>query len=935
MYNMFWDYAHLMDECITTYSPNNIKKVLLLFKKKGVKFYFWANIVNAQKPIEWFIPLYEKGYFNPINNPKPIKLENKADSYIISTWPVLPFIEAVSKENSNNPKKEVTSVLVNIVDSIIDYKVETKDINDRTIWFILKIISLLPLGTITEKHIEYTRYALLNPWDTTLIPNEIGRSLIPRLIKHRDSDLLLKLLDIILDYKKPSENNYMNYDYLMNEYWLDEAMTNNVKSISELCGFKAVDICLTKIRNIYKENPDEFRYLADLKQGQYDSYRYKIVQYTCELIDIINPDNIRNEIEALINDDNPLLKRIAFYAIKEHYKELKHIFWGMCENPLENEDTEREVFLLIKKNIDQLDDNQIQTILDWIKSLKSKELNEEFKHDEEKYNGRIKRDWLSALTPTKNTSVLQYDEELKAISPEDPHHQFLHYWTSFFAGMPSSPISKEFFSDSQLNDIIQKINEIDDTIDSLKKRALILQLRQSIIEQSDKYFTDYMPLLKLKYEYITEVINASIELWRTKKQVNIANVFNFIDHLIGENGILNKTGVVNDDNSKDTIIYSIASLISRGTKNDDTPFEDSLLPMAEKILLKIYIKTNSSIPLGSQIRTYYNLTNSTKMEILASLIHLSLRYARDEKNDENHRWHPDIKDLFSDIVNEGEEYLDSDIIFGQYIPNIFWLDLSWLQDNLNNILPMENSDKWRASFAGYITHNYNVYKQTFLLLKQHGHYNRAIKDGFNDDEHVNGALLQHVLLAYSEGWDDIKQKGSLINSLIENKNVKQLHAFIDIVWRSKGHIDKKKVIVLWNKISKKLKKETSAEYVNIRANLASWIVYVDNIGSGTLFNNIMFSAKHYNQYTYHGEFIKALKRLVQKEPLAVSKIYIKIIKHGNYPDFREEDVIEVVRTLYLKKQRKAADYICNKYGENGKYFLRNTYMKNQPKREKT
>ena len=64
-----------------------------------------------------------------------------------------------------------------------------------------------------------------------------------------------------------------------------------------------------------------------------------------------------------------------------------------------------------------------------------------------------------------------------------------------------------------------------------------------------------------------------------------------------------------------------------------------------------------------------------------------------------------------------------------------------------------------------------------------------------------------------------------------------------------------------------------------------------------------------------------------KTPKKVGEIYLEMLKAGIYPYYEQEQIINIVRSLYENKEKEIADKICNLYGEKGYLFLKDIYKK--------
>ena len=72
-------------------------------------------------------------------------------------------------------------------------------------------------------------------------------------------------------------------------------------------------------------------------------------------------------------------------------------------------------------------------------------------------------------------------------------------------------------------------------------------------------------------------------------------------------------------------------------------------------------------------------------------------------------------------------------------------------------------------------------------------------------------------------------------------------------------------------------------------------------------------------------FIEYLLKHASETPAKVGEIYLEMLNADIYPDYKKEDIQEIVRLLYDKNEKESADRICNLYGAKGFDFLKDIY----------
>lgn len=224
-----------------------------------------------------------------------------------------------------------------------------------------------------------------------------------------------------------------------------------------------------------------------------------------------------------------------------------------------------------------------------------------------------------------------------------------------------------------------------------------------------------------------------------------------------------------------------------------------------------------------------------------------------------------------------------------------------------------------------------VYNNLYSLLKENGHYNKALNTRFTDN-YVTRALVAHICLGYMEDWEKLDDKTSLIRKLIEVENADQLGEIVHFFWARRDKLTnqmKGKVKPIWGALFDQLiENKENLEYQRIISRLLTWLALVDEIDDQIL-EYLKTSVRYIKSKTDELFFIEDLLKHASTEPAEVSEIYLEMLDAGMYPEFKKEQIQQIIQTLYDQGQKEAADKICNRYGEAGFVFLRATYQKNQ------
>lgn len=937
MEDKFYDIAFKIDELIKEYSFVNLEKIESYLQHKGIYEHFFKELSKTINPFPWLKPLKEKGYFKPENNPEPQEVPDQPGYYRTPHWSVLDYLEKVANENMEEPSNEITDTLIEIVNAVIDYKDDKEERIDNfsTDWMILKIISTFPVEKIKIQHVEFIRDALKSKWNTTLVAGGIGKTILPKLVKSKAKELVIKLLDIMLDYQKEENEFHEKYKSIMDDYWLNKALNKYKTEISELCGIEAAEIALEKIKEIIQLDDSHFNYIwiptiEDHSQNSLaDKYECILLRFVRDIFELSEPDKVREKIEILLKEEHSILKRLAVHTIKHHYKDLNDLFWKWNGNPLNEKGLKHELYELLKNNCASFNGEQMEQVLEWIES-KDYYISEEIKDDEEKKNDILayrKREWLSALLESNNKKVIEKNKEYEKINLTKIEHPGFDSWTESMRGNVS-PIEQADLIAKSNEEIVNFINQFKEE-KGWKKQSrdgLADTLRSCVLTKPDKFSSDLMPFLKISRMYQNSILNSLGEAWRTNKNFKWDGIFEFVLEIIGKDEFWKEEYQKEQDNYRDWIVSNIAELIEEGTRNDKHAFGPKHLPKAEEILLILAQKTKSELSKINDLIS--SVLNSTKGKVFSAMVNYSLRYARLHKKNEEKRWVESIqRDFEKRFGREFESSPEFLVILGQYLPNLDYLDKKWVADNINKIFPKNNDVQWEAVFTGHIFYSNRVYKELYDLLKNNGHYVKALETDFKD-EHAKERLTQHICVGYIEDWEKIEDKNSLISKLIESKDASTLSEIVSFFRMQRDSNNEKiktKIKPLW-----KVLFEISTQYIEkpeyqqVVSGLTNWLSLIDEIDDEIL-KWLKLSTKYLKVEHNAPSFIEYLLKHASKSPEKVSELYLEMLNNEIYPYYEEETIKGIVKKLYEKNQIEAADKICNMYGEKGYDFLWKSY----------
>jgi len=881
-----------------------------LLELEARRSYFFRNL----SWLKWLKPLKERGYFNPQKNPSPEEAPGQPGYYRIPVWNALDYLEFAAKKNGENPQAEITNLIIETIDSIADFRNDKGERieNFRTDWVLIKIICNLPHETIESKHIEFIRTALRTKWEKTLISAEITDRLFPKLLRDQAKNIIVKLLDVILEYEPVKGRPLDRYLPLMEEYWLDGCLRKHKTEVAKLCAIEAAQVGLNKIKTLIKDDKHRFNYaivpsIEDSSQTHFpENYEYKLVRFVRDMYESADASRVRGNVGSLMKEEHPIFRRIAIHLINHYYKDLSDIFWSWKGNPLDEYQLKHELYELLKANCTSFTENQIEQILEWVES-KEYHIPQEITNIEEieRILAYKKKEWISSLLATKDEKVNLAYNKYQDMNPDEIVHPGFDSWIGVTTG--PSEIGTEAFLGKTNAEIAQYLNTLEKGSGGRFFQVESTRVLTAYVSTNSEQFSKGLdPFKDVHRMYQYSLLLGLREAWASGKNFPLEDVFSFMSYIVDSEEFWEKQAT-GEENYRDWIVVELARFIEDGTKDDKHAFEAKFLPQAEKILLILAEKTKSDLAETGDLITA--ALNSPKGCIFLAMINYSLRIARLSGKDQVTRWATSIKSDFDKRLNrQVEPALEFSTILGEYLAHLYYLDEKWVTDNINRIFPKDNDVHWKVAFTGYLIYSRRVHKELYLLLRENGHYAKAIEIDFADRQATEG-LAGHICIGYIEEWESLSDKTSLICRLIEQGNIDQLSEVIHLFWRFREKLDDKikpKIKPLWGTLIGRLSQnKANPVYQRALSNLSTWLSLIDKIDD-QISEYLKVSAP-YIQKTDEYFLIEYLLRHVSDEPAKVSEIYIEMLNAGVYPDIKQENIKEIVGILYDQGQRESAE----------------------------
>lgn len=940
--DFYQDVEHI-DRILARATPTPLERKTILdvyMRKESYRAYIFRNLRNA----DWLKHLYLNRCFQKYPNPRPVEVPHQTGYYTIPHWDALYYLEWVALQVGEQTDEEISSTLMKIVRSVSDFRDENDERIDNygTDWVFVKIMAALPIEFLEVQDMDRIGVYLRSKWRASgLVGSEIGKSLLPKLLNEEATPLATRLLTIVIDYDIREREGRKELVPLMDEYWFNELMENNKAAIRALFPLRAAGIVLDKIDQIVSTDNRQFNAVQILAVEAHHQnpfatgYQNILVRAARDFLDSApdkEPQKTQVLLQHLLGREHPIFPRIALHVISTHWPKYSALFWPLLKSELlTNVSLGHELYQLLKNNQAHFSPRELDEIIDWIETREYWSPKDGFKDEQQERTTRAyqKLEWLTALKESNYQKAIDKYEEYLALAGQEPEHPGFPVWMGEVQVGSISPI--------EVADLLQKDNKeiakyLLDYRDEGKRygkpsrEGLADAFKAAVTNDPQKFSADLSLFLELPPYYLFYLLWAFKDAWDAKRDFDWQAVLSFCLDLVQTHEFW--IGPSKKDRFyPGSLVSRVADLIEVGTKDDSHAFSPSLLPLAEELLLILMEKAESVLSQGPNLVTA--VLNSPKGRVFAATINYSLRYARLRRDEEpSARWAPAIKEEFTRRLDRSfDPSIEFSVTLGEYLANLAYLDRNWLLTHINEIFPKDNEIHWRAAMTGYFWLG-RLYRDLYEILRGKGHYAKALATDF-EDPHVRERVIQRLTIAYLWGVEELADPESLFTRLVTAWNPDDLGKIVSYLWMQRDALStdqRTTVLSLWRYLFAHYhdRGELDDDEANLVSDLSKFAVYLDTIDPESL-RWLLFSAPYVERTHNTWFFVECLDRLVSVSPHEVGLIYIEMLENGIYPDYDQAHITHTVEALYTEGEKGLADRICNLYGSERYYFLKDIY----------
>lgn len=925
------------------------------FTDESKKNHFYEKLKNKN----WFMPMYEKGFFNAGTIEK--------DKH----WQCLTYLIFVSEEiKQNNFSPENSKHLIDIIFKLTNSNNYNDYSNDIRLWyFLFKILSNLP-----KTYLESDFLVIFPKFFTSKDSTLTGKGAIEFVESYfledgisEDGKLIITEI-LMYSFDLTNDKNYRHSIPSNEDSIYPKVESYLLKDLSE-----SIDFC----QKISSTCPNSLLYYITDKLEIYliNHYHEGIFRNSIffdknrtssdETIDVIYTDFLKKTISHISLIDfkrhreisetflslrykHYYIRRLSFYVISLNWENTKDLFLNLVENNDENHcfsnwENNEDLYFLLEKVSELLNIEECEYIE---KIINCGSQNESFYHNS---LDDFKLYWLSALknnkyfAPKFEKLSLKLNRSYESLKPKN--QQFIS-WGS------SSPLSKKELTNINPSELAKLLINFDppNGFKVPTSDGLASVLEDFFSENPDLFTDNFQNYLNIQFIYSTKIIYGLTKSLETNKKINWENTLLFINHYIQQDSFKrDELKLLNDNRSYDKFSFIIAScrLISKGN-NSDSSYDNCLHPIVEKIFKEclLYITKKSEEDLNTkQLGSLMTLYNSNNGVILTNYFYFVLRKAdlNSHKKNELSRWESSEKEFFSKLNDNN--CLDFFMLLAHCKSNFLYIDYKWTMEKITSI-PSKDIEVVKSFFNINILSSdpsmpdYDIFKNV---------YKTAINENWKfDNPGVSNSLERHIGIFYLFGYDNF-EKDSIIETFFKSTRIENIGKLIHFYsFYVKPHVDtlklteqqiiKNRIIVLWKKCYEvliKIRTEDSKIEISGLINLIQYIDKIDDKNFNLIHKTALIAVRHWELDT----LLKHLNRLKNKIKSTKNANYIvRILNDTIFLDiyyFRDDkdDLFEIIEYLFelnIESIKVQVNKICNNLAKKGLHFSTPLYEKYNP-----
>jgi hypothetical protein len=797
----FYDKAIIIDRLInlSQITKKDIDELSSFLDDESVRNYFYHNLKN----VKWFPHLKKMREFS-----KTPVMQTKDGNSWLPDWPVVEYLTAVAKEIPNEVVEVVKSV--------------TTD-NSRVIWKFALLGKELPpeytaqLVPLVEKWLEL-KYRVSTNFDIEIL------EWIKHLVNGEQVQPALELFRVLTKPQK-LEKAYLGQGQsvdkirpdaisVLDQYSFKELIEKYLPCLINIKPFEVSSILqdsLSKAIDIERMESPKHDLSAlwrpaieDSDQNwRFDDFKDLLAEASRDTLQacVSKEQNKSSElIKSYLGKEYSIFRRLALHTIRTNL----NIFFELGKDLVLKEDNlldteiNHEYLLLLQAIFGKLSISERKQLIEYIfaKPYYDEDAQVDIQESQKKYWIVSK---LSVIEKELDSETKRtYEQFVKETGPSaHPTYPFYH---ESFRG-EESPKTKQELSEMTPDEVFSFLRDFkpQGTFRGPTLNGLARTLQEDIKSRLEEYIKHAESLDSVKPIYIVSFLNALIELKNTIKKSDWGNLLGLLSRLAQKSKQQSKNNPdEEDDYNYDSVRRRVVDFIGdaiKGDKEKRIPYQ-----FKKEVWQIIGLLCEDPEPTeeyedkygGSNMNPPTLALNTIRGKAMIALVDYALWIAEEKVNEKGYSrgdnlFDPEVQELLDKKLDKIKEISPAvHSVYGTYLPNLCYLNLNWVKNNLSRIFP-EDMKYWKAAWGSYVSFT-GVYSDVYSMLNTE--YKKAINllpenkvfykgMGHSPEE----ALAEHLSVAYLNNLSGLN-KEDLIYQYFEKANDHQRSSAVRFI----GHI---------------------------------------------------------------------------------------------------------------------------------------------------
>ncbi len=759
--------------------------------------YFFSKLDDPS----WIDPLRKQGLLSSPPNLVPDKNGNLRGTHV---WPQVDYLKRMAKKDDRVVQEQVLEIML--------------EVGDANNYFIHRHFAeaalAMPPDLAAKWAVHETQWLHANNPTYSILEDDLGR-LVSYLAKNGQVDIALGLAAELLavfpdpeaEKKRGSENKYSSLEPRIRceKYRYEQILKNNIPDLAKAAPMQTLELLSELLRKaiVYRlKDPDESqpydystlsRPAIEDHDQNYDFYfQHHLINAVRGIaVDICRKDanKVPEIVKKLENIRWNIFTRIALYILQV----VDPVPKALIEERLVNEDMfddtslHHEYFHLLKKRFPELSQNGQDQILTWIDAATRKKeylAKNETDLTEEQKQRRLRYWQYRKLIAIKEHLPADWKERFKKLKQEFHEPEIPADFDSWHGSVKvgsESPKTTDDLAAMSIDELVQYLKEwkskgewMGPTPDGLGSAL------NELVTNAPERFLEYIDLFMdrtIDPTYVKYVIRAFHRVREDKRKLPFEKVFKLCKWVVENPSEMPDRKIPEDlrdgfdmDMDWSNAKHEIARLFEDKVFQDEAglPFE-----MKEKAWAIIEPLTEDPDPTlddeakygGGNMDPLTLSINHTRGKALHAVMNYAMWLCRRIKEREDRKA---TLDDMPEVQTVLEKHLNTDnsvygmcqtdrAVYGQWLPQIVYVDADWAKDNLGSIFPADPKLKplrdaaWNTYllYSRRLGHNVtslimDIYREEILTLK-----GKAI--GEDTHKSPETRLAEHVVVLYLSG----------------------------------------------------------------------------------------------------------------------------------------------------------------------------------------